>query len=263
MDLKTIFQNNKKRLILQSIYSSFTGIYYLLWNVIFLRYLLNSFERGLSFGKISSFIFIMICISFIYFTYKNYFQYIYEPKDNININENINMLIFKKAAVIKFDEFENAQFYDLYTRIKDSSETVINIIKNTASIIGNLITTIFILISIIMINPIIMLFSALGMLINVLLNNLISKYEYKLKCETSPIEKKKDYVKRIAYYPEFSQEVRTSNVFNIFRKMYKESLIKSNSINKKYGIKITFFNILNETSVYTFGFIFPIYIYFI
>ncbi|SHJ37005.1 ATP-binding cassette, subfamily B [Lutispora thermophila DSM 19022] len=258
MNLKAIFRDNKKRLIFQSIYSSFIGLYYLLWNVIFLRYLLNSFERGLSFNKVSSFIFIMISISFVYFSYKNYFQNIYEPKDNIAIYDYINTLIFKKAAMIKFDEFENSQFYDLYTRIKDSSETVINIIKNTAGIIGNLIVAAFILIYIIIIDPIIMMFSVAGMLINVLLNNLISKYGYKLKYEISPEEKRKEYVKRIAYYPEFAQEIRTSNVFNIFRKMYKESLIKSNSINKKYGIKITTLNILSETSIYTFGFILPI-----
>lgn len=258
MNLKAIFRDNRKRIILQSIYSSFTSLYYLLWNVIFLRYLLNSFERGLSFNKVLGFIFIMISISFIYFSCKNYIQNIYEPKDNIAIHENINTLIFKKAAMIRFDEFENAQFYDLYTRIKDSSETVINIIKNTAGIIGNSVAAAFILIFITIIDPIIMLFSVLGMLANVLLNNLISKYRYKLKYETSSIEKRKEYVKRIAYYPEFAQEVRTSNVFNIFKKMYKESLIKSNSINKKYGIKITILNILSEISVYTFGFILPI-----
>lgn len=247
-----------KRIFLQMFYSLFTGIYYLFWNVIFLRYILNYLEKGKEFNNIANFIIIMVSISFVYFIFKGYFKKIYEPKNNLQVKKKTNIKIFNKAYDIKFELYEQSNFFDLYSRIKDGDIYIVEYISNVGAFIGNIIVLSLILYTVIRINSIIILFVLTGILIVLAFNNAISSFRHSINKESSGREKRREYVKNIALEERYAKEIRTTNIFNNMQGVYDKAVSDKICIMGKYLKKIFLLNNINDILMYGINFIVPI-----
>ena len=159
-------------------------------------------------------------------------------KFEIKCESYLNSLIFKKAQEVELGCYENPEFFDKYNR----ATWVIDrggfkrIIEGSAWTLGSLISLILLVFYLISIDPLLILFilcPAIVIIFRVLKNNL----ELEKEKEMTPYERQKDYVRRTILLKDFAKEIKTTNIFVVMEKRFKQAINKNIDIIKKYGWK--------------------------
>ena len=119
------------------------------------------------------------------------------------------------------------------------------IIEGSAWTLGSLLSLVLLVFYLISIDPLLILFilcPAIVIIFRVLKNNL----ELEKEKEMTPYERQKDYVRRTILLKDFAKEIKTTNIFVVMEKLFKQAINKNIDIIKKYGWKIAFLEIISD-----------------
>ncbi|MBO5856841.1 MAG: ABC transporter ATP-binding protein [Clostridia bacterium] len=168
-------------------------------------------------------------------------------KFEIKCESYINSLIFKKAQEVELACYENPEFFDDYNRatwVVDRGGFK-RIIEGSAWTLGSLVSLILLVFYLISIDPILILFILCPVVVivfRVLKNNL----ELEKEKEMTPFERQKDYVRRTILLKDFAKEIKTTNIFVVMEKRFKQAINKNIEVIKKYGWKIAILEIISD-----------------
>ena len=213
-------------------------------DILLLKYLLQSLEKGVSFKA-----FVTVCVIFLGLSVtgrflNNYFDYLTGIKNKI-FYKNLNEKIFEKAINVDMDCFYNPEFFDKYKR---ATEIVTDghfdeFCYGFACVIGGTVTGIFLIAYVITVDPK-MLFILLIGLVVVTFQGVKSKLEVNKDKEMTIHKRSKAYVKRTIYLKEFSKDMRTSGIYGVLQSRFENAVNKNREIIKKYGYKMAFFEMM-------------------
>lgn len=224
------------------------NVYYsVVINVMFLETALSVIEGN---GTFAEFV-IRICIIIFGKLFVDLLGYIdvytIRVKFEIKCESYINSLIFKKAQEVELGCYENPEFFDDYNRatwVVDRGGFK-RIIEGSAWTLGSLISLIFLVIYLMSIDPILIVFilcPVVVVIFRVLKNNL----ELEKEKEMTPYERQKDYVRRTILLKDFAKEIKTTNIFVVMEKRFKQAISKNIDVIKKYGWKIAILEIISD-----------------
>ena len=168
-------------------------------------------------------------------------------KFEIKCESYINSLIFKKAQEVELGCYENPEFFDKYNRatwVVDKSGFK-RIIEGSAWTLGSVVSLILLVSYLISIDPILLVFILCPIAViafRVLKNNL----ELQKEKDMTPFERQKDYVRRTILLKDFAKEIKTTNIFVVMEKRFRDAINKNILTIKKYGWKIALLECVSD-----------------
>ncbi len=185
-------------------------------------------------------------------------------KFEIKCESYINSLIFKKSQEVELGCYENPEFFDKYNRatwvIEKSGFK--RIIEGSAWTLGSVVSLILLIGYLYSIDPFLLIFLICPIVViafRVFKNNL----ELEKEKDMTPYERQKDYVRRTILLKDFAKEIKTTNIFVVLEKRFRQAIDKNIQVIKKYGWKIAllecFSDYFAEIIPVTGGFIYGCY----
>ena len=168
-------------------------------------------------------------------------------KFEIKCESYINSLIFKKAQEVELGCYENPDFFDNYNRATWVVERggFKRIIEGSAWTLGSIISLVLLVVYLVSIDPVLVVFILCPVIVivfRVLKNNL----ELEKEKEMTPYERQKDYVRRTILLKDFAKEIKTTNIFVVMEKRFKQAINKNIEVIKKYGWKIALLELFSD-----------------
>lgn len=159
----------------------------------------------------------------------------------------INRLIFEKAQQVELACYENPDFFDNYNRATWVIEkgAYKRIIEGSAWTVGSIISIISLAIYLYQLDPILLL---------VILCPVIVMYfrikrngvEFAKEKAMTPFERQKDYTKRTVLLKDFAKEIKTTSIFKVVNRRFKEAIDINIKLIKKYGWRIAVLEMFSD-----------------
>lgn len=246
MMLSIGFKHSPNKLIVEFIVKFFV-MFESFYILLLIDFLLTSLEEDK--GVVYIFTVMSIC-AFIWLFVKlfiNYYNERVKPIFSVGLIQDINLRLFDKAKKIDLNCYENPEFYDKYTNVtKDASKRIIDIIDNISGISAGLVISVFYLIKLVQVDYITIFVVILPLIATIFFGKKLNKAEYALYIENIPNIRKKEYVKRVVYYEQYSKELRLFDIYNVLKEIFTESTDDSVKVINKYVNKMVFLRLLQR-----------------
>ena len=211
---------------------------WLFYSAFFMRYVINALQSGSGFWEIMKFLGITVIVFASVGFYQVYLESSFYPKAHAKINKGLYTILFKKARNVELECFENSDFYDKYTLAMEKADDRLN---NTVSdLLGTFfggIASVLAFVFMYQVDRLSVLFILFPIIGNFVFNRFISKIDYKRNKDMTPYNRKISYINRVMYLAEYAKEMRITNVFNLMRKQYQESIKGVSDVTQKYAKK--------------------------
>lgn len=232
------------------------NVYYaVVFNVMFLQTAVSIIEGNGTFKefatKISLIIFGKIAVDL--------FSYIvFHPvreKYEIKYEGYINKMIFEKAQQVELACYETPEFFDNYNRATWVIEkgAYKRIIEGSAWTLGSIISIIFLVIYLCQLDPLLLIIivcPVIVMYFQVKRNGV----EFARDKEITPFERQKDYTRRTVLLKDFAKEIKTTDIFTVVKRRFKEATENNIKVINKYGWRIAILEVFTDL----FGEVIPI-----
>lgn len=168
-------------------------------------------------------------------------------KFEIKCESYINSLIFKKAQQVELGCYENPDFFDNYNRATWVVEKggFKRIIEGSAWTLGSALSLIYLIGYLISIDPF-LLFFVISPIVVVIIRFKKNQIELEKEKAMTPYERQKDYTRRTILLREFAKEIKTTNIFAVVKRRFKEAIDKNIELLHKYGVKVAILEVVSD-----------------
>lgn len=164
------------------------------------------------------------------------------PQKSINLSQHIREDIICKVKNIDQINFQTPSFFDTYTMALNEIETrPTKVLNSFATIITSLLSFLLVTVATSTINSTFSLFGIGAVIIDISLGMVRQKLNYKRNVETTPDGRKRGYIYRLTYQPEFLPDLKIySNYVNLLINRFRKATVDVKKILLKYAKKIIF-----------------------
>ncbi|AEY65186.1 ABC transporter ATP-binding protein [Clostridium sp. BNL1100] len=248
----SITKSNVIHALILNILGYFEWVFF---STIFMRYIINAFEKKMSFHSISVFILICGAAFALIGLYRSYVNNVAFPLNMTKTYEGLYLRLYQKAGNVELSCFEDAEFYNKYTMAVDGAgDKIASVVRNVWGILIGIFATVAVFLSMYDIDKVAVLFVIFPIIGNFVFGGIMNKLELKRYKEGIPSERVFQYVNRVMYLAEYAKEMRLSNVYSLIKEKYNEAIKKTISIADKYAPKLIPMEVLKV--VFTFSVIF-------
>ena len=234
--LQYVWKYNKSMMFLKLFMSSLGALYTFI-DIYFIKWIFDALESKESITFIFAIIIaagvIHIFVSFSNSIYNNILQ----PKMSLIVSEKINNEMIDKAQTIDLSCYENAEFFDKYTRALAETDGRVNGVLNTFSGVVSAVLNITVIISLIAtIDYLFIIFGVLASALVFLQGILFNKISFNENQERTPFNRKQGYVKRVIYQTEYAKEIKLyQSICILLKTIFKEGKNGLLEITRRYG----------------------------
>ena len=247
--LKYIWNTNKIYFIgmvfVKSIFSAINTTI----DVLIIKYIIDLVFIEGSLIEIIILLLIKNLVSIIVYLLDLHLNTVVTPKISIILSRKLNEEIINKAQKIDLECYDNNEFYNNYTKaLLETDNRVWSVFNNIISLFSNIFTTIGIISVILSIDPILIIFVTITILIRTFIIPKINKIRYNFNQERTGLDRKIAFYKSSFHTREYAKDIRTiENLGNILKlkfKYYTEEYLKlNNKYTKKIYKKISIINL--------------------
>ncbi|MCR5510773.1 MAG: ABC transporter ATP-binding protein/permease [Lachnospiraceae bacterium] len=202
-------------------------------------YVLEAAEFGYPFPKVARFILILagaITLGMVFTVFAGDFM---AEKERPKVRQKIKMMLYEKARSVDLKCYDDPDFYNeqvlAISEVDKQIERVLEFMKNVLSGLSAFILTgVFFLFK----DPASVIFAILSFGLSVLFEQIYNKLNYKVRIESLPFSRKRDYTKRIYYLSDYAKEIRLNpDVSDVLFKQFEDANDEVYKIEKKYARK--------------------------
>lgn len=220
------------------VFSAITAFARFISNTYMLRYALNGINENKSFHVIAATIISWLIVRLVLSATSTIYNKFYYDLQLLRASKEIYNLVYKKAAEVDISYYEKPIFYDDLSRALSECETRVNaILRNQTDLIYRLVSLITNVSLIITIDPKLVLFIFLSLLLAPL-ESRYNKTNYQQHQETISERRYKDYIQRTFYLVDYAKEMRLTNMSELLLKRFSSSSKHIIHKIKKYGGKL-------------------------
>lgn len=162
------------------------------------------------------------------------------PQKKINLCTGIRKELIQKVSRIDQLNFQKPSFFDIYTlALKEVDNRAVQVLESVATILSSLLSFYVVTGTTAGISSKFALFGILSAFLEYVLGIMRQKISYKRTIEMTPGDRKREYVGRITYQPEFTSDLK---VYPQFQKLlisrYEQAALEVKSIVRKYAKKL-------------------------
>ncbi len=236
--LTMLWRIRKGRVIGEFLYRVLYYLYWLFYDILFLKYLVESLERGRSFAQIMTFIVAAMVGFAIPSILSAWYLHVYKPRSDADIFEAVHTMLFEKATRVELRCYENTEFYNRFTlAMKDCEQRMTQIIENQCIILTSTAASVCALCYMFQIDHFVILFIAGPLIGNFLFGKIINDIKFRMNKECIPYVREMEYVNRTLYLAEYAKEFRMSGIFEVMKKLYETGFLGIMSKLKEYQNK--------------------------
>lgn len=152
-----------------------------------------------------------------------------------SICKGIQNELLKKSMTLDLSCYDDAEYYDRYTRaMREAEIRAIEVFNTVISIISSTIALVMIVLFIAQLSPLVILLCVAILLINLFLNSIRNKVVFKRDMEQTKIIRKASYSKSIFYDPQYAQEIRMGKLGDLMIKKFNIAMDESLKVVGKY-----------------------------
>ena len=191
----SITKSNVIHALILNILGYFEWVFF---STIFMRYIINAFEKKMSFNSIMVFILICGAVFALIGLYRSYVNNVAFPLNNTKTYEGLYLRLYQKARNVELSCFEDAEFYNKYTMAIDGAgDKIASVVKNVWGILVGIFATIIVFFSMYDIDKLAVLFVIFPIIGNFIFGGILNKLELKRYREGIPSERVFQYVNRV------------------------------------------------------------------
>ena len=237
--LKILWKINPKRVVFSFLEQFFGFGEWVFFTVIFMKYLFGAVDVERGFEETAGFVVISMVVLFFITGFQIWMQQRYVPATNPELYEKLNGMLFDKATNVDIACYEDAEFYDTYTKAASQAfERAQSVLSDTARVFASACGSVFVVGTVFSINWIAGLFSFLPVIGNFLFGKVINRLEYERTLEGTPYVRRQSYVNRILYLPKYAKELRMTKIKNVMDDTYDTAYENLVGIAGKYWKKL-------------------------
>ena len=216
-------------------------------NVVFLETALSIIEGNGTFKEFVIRMFIIIFGKLLVDLLGYVDMFTIRTKFEIKCESYINSLIFKKAQQVGLGCYENPDFFDNYNRATWVVEKggFKRIIEGSAWTLGSALSLIYLIGYLISIDPF-LLFFVISPIVVVIIRFKKNQIELDKEKAMTPYERQKDYTRRTILLREFAKEIKTTNIFVVVKRRFKEAIDKNIEHIHNYGVKVAILEVISD-----------------
>ncbi len=232
------------------IYLAYIGentYYSVVFNVMFLQTALSIIEGNGSFKEFAIKIAVIIFGKIVIDLFSYYVFHPVREKFEIKCESYLNSLIFKKAQQVELGCYEDPDFFDNYNRATWVIERggFKRIIEGTGWTLGSVVSIIFLAAYLYSLDPFLLVF-ILCPIVVMFFRVKRNQVEFAREKEMTPFERQKDYTKRTVLLKDFAKEIKTTNIFDVVKRRFKQAIEDNIKVIKKYGWRVAVLESLSD-----------------
>lgn len=187
-------------------------------------------------------VFAFLCV---YGLWGNYRTARITPKSTEKINKKIRLALYKKAAEIDIECYDNPEFYnDFVWAMSDATDCVSKVINSTAQLLGTIAGVVVVGGYIFTQDKIGLILAATAVTGIIVFNTRYTKINFKLESELKPLQRKRDYINRVFYLSEYAKEIRLSNIKPKLYEDFSESVGSMDKVVRKHSRKLSVYKFI-------------------
>jgi len=246
--LKMVWRSDKLLLIFTLFKNSIEQIFYVFFFVYLTKYIFNCIERNIEYSKLFWFLIFAclghVCVHFICGWYETY-RKIKTPE----VYRYIFHRVMDISDHLQLSDYESPEFYDRYARALDRcAEQSMDLAIKTGVYIGNVGATIMSLVIVVTVDPVLLIFMVIPMVVSLYYGKKNGKCNYDREKAITRDKRTADYVKRIYYEKKYASEIRLFDINSIMLEKQEAAVERMGEVSLKYRMKSAFYSFLMKGS---------------
>lgn len=144
-----------------------------------MKYLFGAADMNKTFEETAGFVVFSLIIFLFTIGFQVWMNLRYVPLTNPEIYEKLNQMFFDKATNADISCYENAEFYNTYTKaVSESYTRALSVLSDTAKVFASAFASIYVIVTIFSINWVAGLFSFFSVIGSFLFGRVINRVEY-------------------------------------------------------------------------------------
>ena len=170
------------------------------------------------------------------------------PKFEAKFKKAVNLTLYEKAVKMEISKYDNSEFYnDFVWAMRQSPNHITGTLSDFSGLVSFVVNIIITGSFIIVTDKLTLLIAAVIVPVAVFVPRLINKLVVKREEELVPIRRKRDYINRVFYLPDFIKDIKTGNMAEKLKKDFKDSSDDMEKPIVKFAKKIVPLQILNHS----------------
>ncbi len=220
---------------INSILKSFQSIV----NILLFKYVFNMLSNNVDFYILSRNIILIFLFNIFILIINIYIEQVFIIRNRRIIVGYFQKLLLNKSVQFELECFERVDYYDEFRKSKEQVE---NRIENIQDSISNFILSIFgigaFVTLIFTMEPIIIIFSLLSVMLSLILNKKAIKYQHEFYEDITTSERKIDYYFKVCTQKEYAKEVRIFSKFiDMIKSKFSSNLEEIKRKTKHFSLK--------------------------
>lgn len=222
------------------------------FTVIFMKYLFGAADMDKSFAETAGFVALSMLVLLFTTGFRIWMEQRYVPATNPELYEKLNGMLFDKATNVDIACYENAEFYDTYTKAASQAyERAQSVLTDTAQLFASSCASVVLIVTIFSISRIAGLLSFLPVIGSFLFGRTINRLEYERTMEGIPYVRRQNYVNRVLYLPRYAKELRMTKIKNVLDDTYETAYENLTGVYQKYWKRLFGWNSLKGVLCFT------------
>lgn len=169
---------------------------------------------------------------------KSYYNTVVKGKYRIIYINKIQQMMFRKTKKIDYADFDNPDFYDMYSRaLRDGTHRGIRVYEDFTNFIASIVNTIALGTYIVLSDYFLIAVVLVSVIVRIIIANIVNKNNHKFDKETETDRRMYGYVNRTFYQQRFAAEIKTTPIGDLLIEKCNEAQKNIDkmfiSINKK------------------------------
>lgn len=173
-----------------------------------LRSVINLLENAKNISYIIGYIVVIGILQIVWEFINQVFWSVLSPKFNARINSRIDAMMFEKSVAVEYACYDDPTFYDKHVKAMDAArEHIWGVIYELNSLIERIILIFANSLLIFIIDPVLILFALFPLALG-FVKKKAKKLKHDYDVSQKPYNRRKNYVQRSFYLPEYAKEIR-------------------------------------------------------
>lgn len=202
------------------------------------KYMLDALADRKPLKEILLFLIMVTALVFVRHIFACYIVEYLPTVATITIQEKLLKELHEKAARLDLEYYETPEFYTDYVWAAQQATTQFHkIYRSFVVLVARLSETIFMGGVMVVLNPVLLIFAISMGLIRFASQRKQIGIRYEANMEAKPIERERDYAKRVFYLSDYAKEIRMSKVHEIIHEKFAVANEKLYRIWDRFGMK--------------------------
>ena len=207
----------------------------------YVKILVNLLEEGATFKKAATLIVGFCAAQTALFVFENILSFYEFYNCKQRYAKKFNLRLFRKAANVELECYEDPKFYDKYTRALDGlTDKMFHVFYLVIDIVSRFFSVVYLLVYMMSVDPGVGLFMIFPMIGNFIIGKKLNVIEQKRYKENTKFERMRSYVTRTLHLSRYSKEMRLTNVYDLVQDKHEKSVVGTRSVYNKFALKSGF-----------------------